>query len=258
MQAAFLTTPREDAAPYPEVKSFNLIDTYVQTNLKRMNVVPSRLATDNEFARRLYLDVCGRMPEPAEIAAFVADKTPDKRAKLIDKLLDSPEYVDTRTLRLSDMLRIHPRNFDNNIEGDRSAALFTEWVRDAVRDNMPYDQFVKSLILAKGSTLQNGAANFYLVDRTPQDRMETISQAFLGQRMSCARCHKHPFDRWTTDDYWNFTAFMGRVGVRGGQTQFGGDLSQERDVFFSPGGQVINESVTGKRRGKIAPPTYLG
>jgi hypothetical protein len=258
VQAAFLTSPREDKTPYPTVKGFNFIDDYVQANLKRMNVVPSRLSTDYEFVRRVYLDVCGRMPEPDEVTAFVADKTPDKRAKLIDKLLDSPDYVDMRTLRLGDMLRIHPRNFGYNIEGDRSAALFTEWIRDAVKENIPYDQFVKGLILAKGSTLENGPANFYLIDRAPEDRMETLSQAFLGQRMACARCHKHPFDRWTTDDYWNFAAFMGRVGLRGGQTQFNGDLYQESDVFFNPGGQVINNSVTGKRRGKIAPPTYLG
>ncbi|MDX1934660.1 MAG: DUF1549 domain-containing protein [Capsulimonadales bacterium] len=258
VEAAFLTSPRVDKTPYPPVRGNNYIDELVLANLKRMNVVPSRLTTDYEFLRRVYLDVCGRLPEPGEVAAFVADKAPDKRAKMIDRLLDSPEYVDMRTLRLGDLLRIHPRNFGYNIQGDRSSALFTDWIRDAVRDNLPYDQFVRGLILAKGSTLRNGPANFYLIDRTPEDRMETVAQAFLGQRMSCARCHKHPFDRWTTDDYWNFAAFLGRVGLRGGQSRLNGDLAQENDVFYNPGGQVVNNSVTGKRRGKVAPPTYLG
>jgi hypothetical protein len=250
--AAFLTLAREDKAPYPRVVGYNFIDQYVQTNLKKMNVVPSRLTTDTEFIRRVTLDVCGRLPEPAEVEAFVADKTPDKRAKLIDKLLETLEYVDLRTLRLGDMLRIHPRQFNNNIAGERSAALFTEWVKDAVATNMPYDQFTKELIMARGSTFRNGAANFYLSERNPADRMEVIGQGFLGQRMSCARCHKHPFDRWTTDDYWNFAAFMGKVGVRGGE------LDGENEIFYNAGGRVINQSVTGKNRGKEALPTYLG
>jgi hypothetical protein len=248
----FLTLSREDKTPYPKLAGYNYIDTLVQKNLKKMNVVPSRLTTDSEFVRRVYLDVCGRLPEPQEALAFINDKTPKKRAILIDKLLDSPEYVDLRTLRLGDMLRIHPRQFGNNIGGERSTALFTEWVRDAVRDNMPYDQFVRTMLLAEGSGFRNGAANFYLVERNPADRMETVGQAFLGQRMACARCHKHPFDRWTTDDYWDFAAFMGKIGTRQGT------LENENEVFYNPGGRVINESVTGRRRGKQAIPTFLG
>jgi hypothetical protein len=250
--ATFLTLAREDKTPYPKVAGYNFIDALVLANLKKMNVVPSRLTNDTEFLRRVMLDVCGRLPEPAEVEAFVSDRAPDKRAKLIDKLLDSQEYVDLRTLRLADMLRIHPRQFNNNIGGERSAALFTEWVKDAVATNMPYDQFAKQLILARGSTFRNGAANFYLVERNPADRMEVIGQGFLGQRMSCARCHKHPFDRWTTDDYWNFAAFMGKVGVRGG------DLDGENEIFYNAGGRVLNQSVTGKNRGKEALPKYLG
>jgi hypothetical protein len=251
VQATFLTLPREDKKPYPAFKGSNFIDEFVLANMKKMNVQPSRLTTDREFLRRVTIDVCGKLPDPADEEAFVADTTPDKRAKLIDKLLDSPEYVDMRTLRLGDLLRIHPRNLGNNIGAERSAALFNEWVHDAVAQNMPYDRFVKQLILARGSTYRNGAANFYRVERTPEDRMETISQAFLGQRMSCARCHKHPFDRWTTDNYWNFAAFLGKVGNRNGQ------LDGETEVFYNAGGRVINQSVTG-RRGKEAFPTFLG
>ena len=251
VQAAFLTLPREDKTPYPTVSGFNVIDQFVQANLKKMNVVPSRLTNDREFIRRVYLDICGRLPEPDEITAFAADVTADKRAKLIDKLLETPEYVDMRTLRLGDLLRIHPQRFGGNIMGERSAALFTEWVHDAVRDNMPYDKFVRELILARGSASRVGQANFYLVERSPEDRMETVSQAFLGQRMACARCHKHPFDRWNTDDYWNFASFMGRVGGRGRT------LDSETEIYHELNGRVINQSVTGKR-GKEAFPTLLG
>ena len=251
VQAAFMTLPRADKAPYPKVASANFVDDLVLANLKRLNVQPSRLTTDREFVRRIVLDLCGRLPEPAEVEAFVADKTPNKRAKLIDKLLDSPDYVDMRTLRMGDLLRVHPRNLGGGTFGQRAAVIFNQWVRDAVEQNMPYDRFVRELILARGSTYYNGAANFYLVERNSENRMETVGQAFLGIRMSCARCHKHPFDRWTTDDYWNFAAFLGRVGTRDGR------LNEEREIFYNAGGRVYNQSVTGKR-GQEAPPTFLG
>ncbi|MGC4046550.1 MAG: DUF1549 domain-containing protein [Armatimonas sp.] len=252
VQAVNLSLPRDSKAPFPKLTSANFIDDYVYKNLKRMNVVPSRKTTDAEFLRRVALDLCGKLPAPEEIEAFAADKAPDKRAKLIDQLLDSPDYVAMRTLRLGDLLRIHPNHFGNNIYGDRETVLFTEWVKDAVTKNMPHDQFVKGLLMARGSTFRDGPANFWRVDNTPEDRMETVAQAFLGQRMACARCHKHPFDRWTTDDYWNFTAFMGKVGVGGGR------LDGENTIFENPDGRVINQSVTGRHRGKEAPPTLLG
>ncbi len=251
VDAAFLTLPRADKAAYPKQTANNFIDAIVQANLKKMNVVPSRLTNDREFVRRVYLDVCGKLPSEAEQTAFVADTKTDKRVLLIDKLLDTPEYADVRTERLGDMLRVHPRNLGNNTAGERSTALWTEWIHDAVRDNLPYDQFVKQLLLARGSTFQNGAANFWRVERSPEDRMETTAQAFLGQRMACARCHKHPFDKWTTDDYWDFAAFMGKIGDRNGH------LDGEAEIYNNPNGRVINGSVTGNK-GKEAHPTFLG
>ena len=252
VQAAFLTLPRaSDKTPYPKVAGNNFVDTAVLANLKRLNVAPSPLTSDREFIRRVTLDVCGRLPDMAEIEAFAADKTPAKRARLIDKLLETDDFVDVRTMRLGDLLRIHPRSLGGNRLGERGAVLFTDWVRDAVRENRPYNQFVRDLLLARGSTFQNGAANFYRIERSPQDRMETVAQAFLGQRMACARCHKHPFDRWTTDNYWNFAAFMGRVGTRSG------NLPDELDIAYDPNGRVTNQSVTG-RRGQEAVPTFLG
>jgi Protein of unknown function (DUF1549)/Protein of unknown function (DUF1553) len=252
VHAASLTLPREDKAPYPKLTTGNFIDELVYANLKRLNVQPSRLTNDSEFLRRVSLDLRGILPSSDEYEKFLADPAPDKRTKTIDTFLDSPEFVDLRVLRLGDMLRVHPRNLGNNISGERSAALFTEWLKDTVAQNTPYDQFVKQLLLARGSSYTNGPTNFYRIDRNPDERMETTAQAFLGQRMACARCHKHPFDKWTTDDYWNFAAFMGRVGTRNG------NLDGESEIFYNPGGRVINQSVTGKNRGKEAPPTLLG
>ncbi len=251
--ASFITIPQARKGPYPTLAAANVVDRYVFDNLKRMNVLPSSMSSDHEFARRLYLDVLGRLPGPEEIFGFVDDKSPDKRTKLIDALLEKPEYVDFRTMRLADLLRVNPRKFANvGSLGDRCAALFYEWIWKSVAANKPWDQFVKEIITAQGSIYYNGPANFYRIERAPNDRMENVGQAFLGVRMSCARCHKHPFDRWTTDDYWNFAAFCGKVGSRGGR------LYDEQVIFRNNGGRVINQSVTGRNRGKVAPATYLG
>ena len=194
----------------------------------------------------------GRLPTEPEITAFVADKAADKRAKKIDTLLATPEYVAVRTVQLGDLLRIHPRNLGNNVNGERGAVLFDDWVRDAVASNMPYNRFVHDIIMARGSSLQEGAANFYRIEQSPENRMETVGQAFLGLRMACARCHKNPFDRWNTDDYWNFAAFMGKVQIRQGV------LNDEQEVFYASYAEVKNQSVTGRNKGKVAPPTFLG
>ncbi len=254
VSACFVTLPQARKGPYPTVPTNNTIDRYVFDNLKRLNVVPSPLSDDTEFLRRVTLDTQGRLPGPDEVAAFTADAAPDKRAKMIDSLLERPEYVDFRTLRLADLLRVNPRKFGNGngALADRSAVLFYDWIWNSVAENKPWDKFVHELIEARGSTYQNGPANFYRVERDANDRMENIGQAFLGVRMSCARCHKHPFDRWTTDNYWNFASFMGKVNARGGR------LNNEEIVGYDPNARVVNMSVNGRNRGKVAPCTYLG
>lgn len=251
--ASFFTLPQARKGAYPALPpSDNPIDRAVFDNLKRLNVIPSALSSDTEFMRRVTLDTLGRLPTPDEIAAFIADKAVDKRPKLIDALLAKPEFADLRAMRLSDLLRVHPRKLGNSILAERAAALFSEWIWTRVRDNEPWDQFTRELLLARGSTFQNGPTNFYRIEQVANDRMENIGQAFLGVRMSCARCHKHPFDRWNTDDYWNFSAFQQKVGLGGGK------LYAETTVFYNRDAQLINQSVTGSNRGKIAPPTFLG
>ncbi len=253
ISASFVTLPQDRKGAYPPVDTSNMIDKYVFENLKALNVLPSAVSNDAEFLRRVTLDTIGRLPTPEEIAAFQANTASDKRAKTIDALLDKPEFADYRTMRLSDLLRVNPRKLGNgNALSERAAVLFYEWIWNSVRDNKPYDQFVRELITARGSTYQVGPANFFRIERQANDRMENIGQAFLGVRMACARCHKHPFDRWTTDDYWNFAAFDAKVSNRQGR------LDGEEIVGYSHGSGLRNESVTGRNRGKIAPPTFLG
>ena len=249
--AAFITLPRETAIADTDFPApANYIDERVFAKLKKLNVQPSALTTDTQFLRRVYQDTIGRLPTPEEIRAFLADTQPDKRARCIDKLLDTSAWIDVRTLALADMLRIHPRDLGNGAFGERGATLFHEWVRDTVAQNKPYDAFVHELITARGSTYQHGPTNYYRIERQPAGRAETTAQVFLGIRLSCARCHKHPFDRWTTDDYWNFAAFTGKVGTRTGE------LYNEQVVYYNPTGRVINQSVQGNR-GEVAQPTFL-
>jgi hypothetical protein len=250
--AAFVTLPQVRKGPYPVIPTGNIIDRYVFDNLKHLNVVPSPPCDDSTFLRRATLDTLGRLPTLDEMNAFAADNRSDKRARLIDALLDRPEYIDFRTLRLADLLRVNPRKLGNNNAAERSAELYYEWIWNSVQANQPWDRFVHDLLTARGSTCQVGPAAFYRVETAPNDRMENIGQAFLGVRMSCARCHKHPFDRWTTDDYWNFAAFTNKIQLRGGK------LYDENIVTYAPNAQLRNQSVNGKNKGKIAPPTFLG
>ena len=255
VDASFVTIPRvsktDVTSQVPEFTPNNFIDEFVLAKLKKLNIRPSVLTTDDAFMRRVYLDTIGRLPTSDEVKAFLADTGPDKRSKLIDTLLDTPEWVNFRTLKLADMLRIHPRQLGNGAFGERGATLFHEWVREAVAQNRPYDAVVQELITARGSTYQHGPTNYYRIEQQPAGRAETTAQVFLGIRLSCARCHKHPFDQWTTDDYWNFAAFTGKVGVRGGE------LYNEQVIYYDPTGRVINQSVQGNR-GEVALPTFLG
>ena len=258
VRAAFFTLPqvRKGGGKYPEVARANVVDQFVFDNLKKMNVIPAEVTTDEQFCRRLYLDTIGELPTPEELDKFVHDNTPDKRAKLIDALLARPESVDLRTLRMADLLRLNPRKLNNNGGGfgERSVVLFYDWLHENIAKNRPYNEFVKELLSARGSLYFNGPANYWAVERTANDRAETTGQAFLGVRLQCARCHKHPFDRWTTDDYWDFSSFHGKVQLR----NVAGGVYNEQEVYYNPGVTVVNQSVNGPRRGLPARPTFLG
>ena len=248
---SFFTLPQTRKEAYPDIPTNNIIDKLVVENLKRLNIVPSPLCTDSEFIRRVTLDTVGRLPEPLEVRTFVNDADPLKRPKLIAALITNPEFADFRALRLADLLRVNPNKLGTGL-GDRAAALYYEWIWNSVDADKPWDQFVREIITARGSTYQIGPANFYRTEQSPNDRMENIGQAFLGVRMSCARCHKHPFDRWSTDDYWNFAAFCSKIGLTGGR------LYDENSVYYARDAQLTNQSVNGRNKGKIAPATYLG
>jgi len=184
----------------------NFVDHHVFEKLKQLQILPSDLCTDEEFVRRVYLDVIGVLPEPAESKAFLVDTDPAKRAKLIDRLLERPEFAEFWALKWGDLLRI--RNIKVSPGGVHK---FNRWLVAAWRDNMPYDEFARQLLTAEGSTFVNPPANYFRTATETNDCTETTSQLFLGIRIQCAKCHNHPFERWSQDNYYGIGAFFNRV-----------------------------------------------
>lgn len=184
----------------------NYIDEAVDQKLKQLKYLPSDLCTDEEFIRRVYLDVIGILPTLEEVTAFAADEDPAKRNKVVDNLLGRPEYSKFWALKWGDLLRLTSGQVTS--EG---VYKYYRWVERSFRENQPYDEFATELLTATGSTFSNPAANFYRTSKDMNDCVETISQVFLGARLQCAKCHNHPFERWTQDNYYGMAAFFNRV-----------------------------------------------
>lgn len=225
-----------------EVPADNVIDEAVFTKLNRMRIRPSETCTDAEFVRRVYLDALGVLPAPDEVRAFLADNATDKRAKLVDSLLDRPEFLDFWTLKFADILRANARLIQS-----KGTHVFNRWIRSSLAQNKPMDQFVRELLTADGSTFQNPAANYYRISRDPESSVETTAQLFLGVRIQCAKCHNHVFERWTQDDYYGFAAFFARV------KQKKGNLPDEEVIFSARDGEVRQP-----RTGQVMKPKALG
>ncbi|MBM3457404.1 MAG: DUF1553 domain-containing protein [Armatimonadetes bacterium] len=221
------------------VAKHNYVDEHVQARLQKLRVQPSELCTDEEFLRRAMLDTCGIIPTPEEVRKFSADRSPDKRVKLVDSLLERPEFVDLWTLRWSDVLRNNPRLTR------RGFGAYHKWIRDQVAANRPWDEFVREIVTASGRSTgreiavdelnanmqrqprivrlleetnkvpSNPATNYFVVSRDPLDATAATSQIFLGVRIECARCHNHPFEKWTQNDFYGLAAFFSGIQVQG-------------------------------------------
>jgi hypothetical protein len=184
----------------------NFIDRLAWDKLERLGIPPSEPCDDATFLRRTTLDVCGTLPTAAEARAFLADNSPDKRAKLVDALLARPEYADYWTLRFSDLLRVDRQKIQ-----PEGAVAITRWLRRQFVENRPYDALVRELLVAKGPTTAEGPAAYFRAVDTPELMARYTSQAFLGVRIECAQCHHHPSDRWGQDDYFSMAAMFSGV-----------------------------------------------
>jgi hypothetical protein len=227
----------------------NFVDRHVFAKLKMLSILPSDLCTDQEFLRRATMDLCGLLPTAAEARAFHASADPNKRAKLIDALLDRPEYADFWTLKWSDVLRSSRKTIQA-----KGTHVFQHWLRDHVARNTGLNEVVRELITGSGSTFGNPPANYYRVARDPSSLAETTAQLFLGVRMQCAKCHNHPFERWTQDDYYSTAAFFARVKLRKDPIEPGKDkVAGAEYVYVDRAGEMVQP-----RTGKTMPPKFMG
>ena len=199
-----------DAAQYAALPRKNFIDGLVWNKLQSQGLLPSQPCDDATFLRRAHLDIIGRLPTLDEVRSFLADGRSDKREKLVDDLLARPEYVDHWAGKWADLLRPNPYRV-----GIKTVMAMDTWIRDSLRENKPYDQFVREIVTAEGSTWKNGAAVVFRDRREPAELATMISQLFLGTRLDCAKCHHHPFEKWSQDDFYSFAAYFSRVGRKG-------------------------------------------
>ena len=211
-----LTVPRATPLPatvFANAERKNFVDDLVLKQLESLQIAPTKGVSDTEFVRRAYLDATGSLPTETEIFAFVMDSSADKRALLVDRLLDSPKFVDYWAYKWSDLLLLSSRNIPKKEELN----AFYQFIRNSVAVNKPWDVFVREIITAKGSTIENGATNYFAMHKETVDVTETTSQAFLGMSVTCARCHNHPLEKWTMDDYYGMANLFSRVKIKGGQ-----------------------------------------
>ena len=232
---------------YANLPTNNEIDRLVWKKLKVLGMLPSGVAGDSKFIRRAYLRVIGRLPKPVEVRAFLADGSSDKRSRLVDKLLQRPEYGDFWANKWADLLRPNPYRV-----GIKAVWTLDAYLRKSFRKNVPYDQFARELVTAKGSTWKNGATVIHRDRPLTVEIGSSVSQLFLGVRLECAKCHHHPFEVWSQDDFFGFAAFFARVGHNGGLSPpiSGG----EELIFTKPSGSLRH----GRTGANVLPQVLLG
>ena len=246
---ARITSPWPSDIPdevYSQTPRRNVIDDSVLGQLRRLNLKPSPRSSDSEFIRRVHLDVVGMLPTPEVTRAFLADPSETKRDAMIESLLAQPEFVDFWTYRLSDLFLISGRKL-------RPDALksYYQWLRGEMEKGTPWDQIVRQVVSARGDTMKNGATNFYSVHQDPETMAENVSQAFMSLSINCAKCHNHPLEKWTNDQYYSFANLFARVRAKG----WGGDARSgngARTLFIANRGDLIQP-----RTGKPQPPAPL-
>jgi len=253
---AFITGVRVDVVPdqpvsgdYPE--PFNAIDELVMARLKKLRILPSGVCDDRTFIRRVFIDTIGILPTREEVADFVADQSPDKRAALVDRLLAREEFVDLWTMKW--MERLQARSIVSASASYQKATIhYNRWMREQIAAGVPMNRIFHALIASSGGWISDPATNFFR-ERDPKVLMENMSQLFLGARVQCAQCHNHPFDRWTQNDYYNFAAFFARVNQKG--------MEDPMDMFIyeSAAGEMLHpvskKSMEPRFLGGEAPPT---
>ncbi len=232
METTYLTfLENVEGFAWNEPEAENFIDRLANEKLRQLQIPPAALCSDDEFLRRVTLDLAGRLPTVEETSAFLQDSTPEKRTLLVDRLLASADHAAFWSLKWADVLRVN----SNKLKSP-GVHKFLRWIYTGVLNDQPLDQFARELLTAQGSVFETPAANYWRASRDPTDAVETTAQLFLGIRIQCAKCHNHPFERWSQDNYYGVAAAFARVGRKNGATaddevifvQDGGDVTQPR------------------------------
>ena len=214
---ALITTPHDaNVDPARFTAQNNFIDEHVFRKLADLRIEPSAPCTDEQFIRRVFLDTIGTLPAPAEVKAFLADRRPDKRARLIDAILERPEFVDFWAMQLADLVQ-NRKERDHDVRGTKGVRSLHQWLRAQVAKNRPWDELVRDLLTVTGPSDAHPAVGYYIVTVGEQREshrsplVASAAQTFLGTRIGCAECHNHPLERYTQDDYYHFAGFFARV-----------------------------------------------
>jgi hypothetical protein len=243
------TVPLEGKIPAYAFEPKNIIDQLTHKKWQLLNIAPSELCSDEQFIRRVSLDITGTLPTPAQVTAFVADKDANKRDKLVNALLETPEYGYYFANKWADILRVKRGTGQQQVSRAYGTFTFHQWIRTAIAEDKPYDEFAREILAATGDETKCPPAVWYKDMQTPDQIVDNTAQVFLGVRMACAQCHHHPYEKWSQDDYWNLAAFFGRLGRK--NIQLPGMTAQRQQqlqvLFTRPTGNVVN-----KRTGRPA------
>jgi len=225
----------------------NFVDRHVIEKLNHLKIKPSGVCTDEEFLRRVYIDLIGVQPKPDEVRSFLAQRNPNKRDQIISSLFERPEFIDHWSLKWGDLLQ----NSRNSVSS-QSMYMFREFIRGAVASNMPMDKFAYRLVTARGGIHDDPAAVYFAISKDTNDTVERVTQVFCGVRMLCARCHPHPMENWTQADYFGLASFFSQIGTR-----------QDSRFQNVPNTKVVQLNLqagfsTNPRTGQPQPPRFLG
>lgn len=241
-----IVIPKDLPYKRPQLEAFNYIDEHVHEKLHKLRLIPSEICTDEVFVRRVFIDVIGRLPSIEERSQFLADTRPDKRAWLIDDLIQRKEFTEMWVMKWAELLQIRTFNVGQNQVSYKAALGYHGWLRERIAANQPFNELARDLLTAEGGTFSSPATNFFQIETDVLKLTENVAQVFMGTRLQCAQCHNHPFDRWTMDDYYGFASFFAQVRRKRAEDP------RER-VIFDAGGEV-NHPVTNAK----VPPKFLG
>ncbi|MEO6738681.1 MAG: DUF1549 domain-containing protein, partial [Chthoniobacteraceae bacterium] len=242
---------------WKQPETWGRIDELVAAKWQRMKIEPSGVCDDADFLRRVYLDLTGQPPSAEELHTFLADTSPlrQKRDAIVDKLIGSPGFIEHATNKWCDLLQVNSKFL-----GGQGVQLFRDWIRKEIADNTPYDQFVRKIVTASGSNKENPAASYWKILRDPAETMENTTHLFLATRFNCNKCHDHPFERWTQDQYYHLGAFFSQVSFTddpaAGGVKLTGTAVEKPKALFEIVKDVPTGEMTHLRTGKVAEPLF--